>query len=138
MVRHSRSPVLHAEPRHGGALVEFAICLPLLMMLIFGSIEAANAIFLRQALAATAYEAAQVACNVGGQSSTARQRANQVLKARNVKSGKVTFSPNVSASTKAGTTITVKVSAPATSNAISPLWFFQSATLESTVVMVKL
>lgn len=119
-------------------MVEFAICLPLIMMLVFGSIEAANAIFLRQALTATAYESAQVACGIGGGSTEAQTRASQVLKARNVKKGTVKISPNITASTPAGTTVTVTVSAPATSNSVSPLWFLQKITVKSKVVMVKL
>ncbi len=45
--------------RNGTATVELAVCLPLIVIIAFGSIEATNMIFLEQRLTAAAYEGAQ-------------------------------------------------------------------------------
>lgn len=46
-----------AQSRCGTAATEMAIAMPLLITLVFGSIEIANAVFLRQSLNMAAYEA---------------------------------------------------------------------------------
>ena len=46
-------------------MVEFAVCLPMLMVLMLGSIEATSAIFLKQSLVAAAYEGVREAVGEG-------------------------------------------------------------------------
>ena len=70
-VSHDNSPRNHHRPtksvggdapsRSGVAAVEFAVCLPVLVVLILGSIECCSMIFLRQSLAIVAYEGLRVA-----------------------------------------------------------------------------
>ena len=43
------------QSRRAAAVVELAVCLPLLFTIFFGSIEACNVIFLKQAVTAAAY-----------------------------------------------------------------------------------
>ena len=45
-------------PRSGSAVVELALILPVLVLIVFGSIEANNAIFLQQVLTEVAYQGA--------------------------------------------------------------------------------
>lgn len=42
--------------RRGAAVVEFAVCLPVIIIIVFGAIEAASLLFLKQALIQSAYE----------------------------------------------------------------------------------
>mgnify|MGYP003350558911 CR=1 FL=1 len=102
----------------GSAAVEFALCLPIMLAMTFGVVEASNAVFLQQALTSAAYEAANVASAVGGTSTNAQTRANAVLTSLGVKSATVTISPTVTASTVVGTTIVVTCSAPLSANSI--------------------
>jgi Flp pilus assembly protein TadG len=126
-----------AEPRAGVAAVEFAVCLPLMMLITFGAIEAANGIYLKQIATQVAYEAARVASTPGCTDADARSVAEQILSARKVKDAQVVISPQVTAKTQSGTEIMVTVTAPSNSNAYAPLWYFRDAQLTARVVMVR-
>lgn len=101
------------RPR-GAALVELAICLPILVTLFLGAIEISNFIYLRQALASAAYEAARVAIQNGATAQAPIDKANKVLAARKLKGATVTVSPAVTS--PRGTRLTITVSAPSSAN----------------------
>jgi len=65
-LRRARKPSLQSAKRFrgkrfGAAAVEFAVCLPLIILIVAGSIEGASLLFLRQALIQSSYEGAKVA-----------------------------------------------------------------------------
>jgi len=125
--------------RGGTAIVEMAICLPLLMLIAFGAIETANAIFLKQAIAQAAYEGARTASLPTSTKADILKRCNEIITARKIKGTVVSVSPNdVSPGTAQGTQISVTVTAPANANAISPLWFFQKSNMTKQVVMTRI
>ena len=51
--------------REGAAVVEFAVCLPLVILIVLGTIEAGSLLFLKQTLVQAAYEGAKVAIATG-------------------------------------------------------------------------
>lgn len=102
--------------RRGAAVVEFAVCLPVLMLLILGSIEATSAVFLKQALTTAAYEGVRTAIRSGATTAEAEQRANNVLNVRQVRDANITFQPANIAAAARGQRITVQISAPISSN----------------------
>ena len=107
------------QRRKGSATTELAVCLPLVMLLIFGGIEAANGIFLKQGLTVAAYETAKMATTVGYSVADAQNRGQQILTARGFSGATIAISPNTT-QLFPGTPVTVTVSAPADLNAISP------------------
>ena len=124
--------------RAGTATVEMAVCLPMLMLFSFGAIETANAIFLKQALSQVAYEGARTASLPDATEAAIVQRCDEFLAARRIKGATVSVSPaNVSAKTNSGTIIEVTVTAPASANSISPMWFFKKSKMSNTTVMVR-
>jgi Flp pilus assembly protein TadG len=128
-----------AGGRAGAATVEMAVCLPLLMLIGFGAIETANAIFLKQVVAQVAYEGGRVAALSDATEADILKRCNDFLSMRRIKGASISVSPkNVSAGLAKGTAIHVTVSAPANANAISPTWFFKTSTMSKTVVMVRI
>lgn len=127
----------HPAEREGTAAVEFAVCLPILALFVFGTIEAANAIYVQQALTSAAYEAANVATASGQTSAAAQSAANQVLSALKVVSATVNISPTVTAQTATGTTITVTCSAPLSANGVA-FGYFSASNLTATVKMTRL
>ena len=125
--------------RAGTATVEMAVCLPLLMLIGFGSIETANAIFLKQVVSQVAYEGARAAALPGATEADILKRCNDFLGVRRIKGATVSVSPaKVSDNTASGTAIAVTVTAPASANAISPTWFFKNSNMSKKVVMVRL
>jgi Flp pilus assembly protein TadG len=127
----------HQRCRRGAALVELAVCLPVMVLITFGTIEAANAIFLRQALTEAANEGARTVTAGGGTESDARKRIKQILEAQDIEKAEIAFSPSVNNSTPAGTPVRVTVSAPSSANSVGVEWYFQGATLKGSVVMVR-
>lgn len=122
--------------RKGAATLELAICLPVLAVLVFGMIEACNAIFLKQALSVSAHEACRTAISRTGTVAAARQKATDVLAARGIQDATVQFQPSPE-SRSTGQNVTCTVSAPAASNSISPSMFYGGRRISASVTMNK-
>lgn len=123
--------------RKGAAVVELAVCLPIIVMLVFGSIETCNMIFLRQALNASAYEGIRVAVGPDATNQEVIDRCQAVLDARKVKGTKITINRRNVARVSPGRPIRVVVSAKCDANAGGPSWFFAGRTLEGHASFVK-
>ena len=104
------------KTRQGAAIVEFAVCLPVIMILILGSMEATIAIFVRQALTTSAYEGIREAIRIGSTTSNATSRAQAVLTARQIRSSIVRFTPPDLQTAARGSNVVVEVSAPFKAN----------------------
>jgi Flp pilus assembly protein TadG len=124
--------------RSGAAVLEMAISLPLLITLVFGAMEMANAVFLRQSMNMAAYEAAKVITRPGTNEALARTRCQEIMTVRKVSTYTLTFSPTVTTATPRGTQVTVTLSAPASNLSYGPMQFMTGRTLTTTVVMVRL
>lgn len=127
----------HTGLRRGLATVELAVCLPVLVILVFGSIEASSFIFLKQSLNAAAYEGIREAVRVGSGNASAENRVNNILNSRGVTGFSVNFPGGDTASFARGEDIVIEVSAPTATN--SPLvgQFIPNRDLTARVVMVK-
>ena len=112
--------------------------LPLLVVLVFGSMEMSNAVFLRQSLNMAAYEAAKVVTRPGNNEALARARCNEVLAVRRISTFTLTFSPTVTTATPRGTEVTVTLTASASNLSYGPVRFMTGRTITSNVVMVRL
>ncbi len=117
--------------------MELAICLPLLVIVALGSIEATNAIFLKEHLTAAAYEGARKATTVGQTSTTATTAAQAVLTQFSVAGGTITVTPAVAGTTSSGTQVTVTVTAPLGSNSCTSAFIVGKvvSNVAATVVM---
>ncbi|MCU0718937.1 MAG: pilus assembly protein [Pirellula sp.] len=124
--------------RRGAAAVEAAIVLPVVVFVVFGSIELANGVFMKQSLAIAAYEGAREASRPGGTQAQAKSRIREVLSNKGVDNETVTFTPEITADTPRGTKIYVKVSAPVSTDSINPCKLLINRKLEQSVVMVRL
>lgn len=127
-----------SQNRKGLALVEFSIFLPIVAALVFGAIETANMVYLRQGLTMSAYEVARTVTAQGGVQADAVLRGQQVLAARRITGATITVTPTVDSTTPAGTLVTVTVTAGADANAVSPQWFFEGFTLSKSVVFSRM
>lgn len=123
------------EPRRGAAMVEAALTLPVLLLLIFGSIEAAEAIHTRHAVAVAAYDAARLATKSGGTESVARERSEALLDSMGVEGYSISFLTDIE-EIERGEVVSVRVTAP--SNTLGLLPLFNGAEFTKTVHMVRL
>ncbi len=130
-------PKRNRSNRKGGALTEMVVCIPVIVLLVFASIEACSMIFVRQSLSAAAYESVRVAIKEDTKTNDAKKRCEQILEGRKVNKAKIDFSPSNIKDAVPGEPITVTVSAPCDANSIMPPWFFGGRKLSATATMVR-
>jgi Flp pilus assembly protein TadG len=133
----ARQKRIGRSDRRGVAVVELAVCLPVLLILVVGAIEGSNFIFLKQAVTVAAYESAQVVTRANGKKATAEQRADQILAARSIDQSSMVFTPSNPEAVARGEKITVTVTAPVAANSIGLDWFFDDQIVSTSVSMVK-
>lgn len=123
--------------RRGLAAVEFTICLPVLALLVFGSIEATAFIFLKQSLNVAAYEGARTGCRTASTQAETLARARAILDSRDIRGATINFVTGDVASVQRGDPIIIEVAAP--TNVNSPLagQWIANRTLTSRVFMLK-
>ena len=123
--------------RRGIAATEFAVCLPVLMVLIIGTIEACSMIYLKQSLSVAAYEGIRAAVAPGAVTSNVNSACNSILTARNVRGATITISPSNFDIQPPGSVISVRVSAPGSSNSIISGWFYDTLVVDGQATMMK-
>ena len=123
--------------RQGAAVVEFAVCLPLIVLIMLGSIEAANMLFLRQALVQASYEGAKAAVRADADNATVTLIANQVAAGRRLDGFTVETVPADISTAQQGDLIRVRSSAPVDSNSFISGTVIRILNLDAEAVMVK-
>lgn len=131
--------LLHSDrpSRRGVAAVEFAVCIPLFVLLTIGAIQTTDAIYLKNSLRVVAYETVREAVKPAATGESASARGEEILAARNVQGAVITFDPPDLSTASGGDAITVTVTAPANSNTIMPDWFFSGHTIREQMVMTR-
>lgn len=128
---------LRVSYRSGTAVVELAATLPVFVLLLLGTIETCNMIFLQQSLEIAAYESARVAIVPGSDDFDINLATTELLTARRVKNATVVVTPTNFQNAAYGSFIRVDVSVPCNSNSVFALRFYGSKTLTGTVEMMK-
>ncbi|MGI9428763.1 MAG: TadE/TadG family type IV pilus assembly protein [Bythopirellula sp.] len=102
----------------GIATVELAICIPVLTLIVFGSIQATNLIFLQHAATAAAYEGSLEMAKSNATNASVQARIQQVLDARGVGNTAIAILPvgTEISRTPTGTLLTLQVTADVPSN----------------------
>ncbi|MDV6033337.1 MAG: pilus assembly protein [Phycisphaera sp. RhM] len=138
--RFKRSSILGVQKgrrkRDGVAAVEFAVCLPVIVLLVFGSIEASSFIFLKQSLSVACYEAAREASQSGSTEAEADSRALAILESRRVNDFEIRFPTGVD-ELQRGEQVVCEISAPTRTNSPIAGEFVTNRTLVARVVMLK-
>ena len=132
-----RKPRRRLKTQRGTAAVEFAVCLPIIVLLVFGAIEASSLIFLKQSLNVAAYEGIRESIRVGSDNAKGANHASNILKSRNVRDFAVSFPSGESGVANRGDEIIIEVSAPSSINSPLAGQFVSSRMLTARVVMVK-
>ena len=135
--RHRKQIGQRRDQRNGVATVELAVCLPVIVLLVFGAIEASSFIFLKQSLNVAAYEGIREAVRVGSNGANGENRAQNILGSRSVNDFSISYPNGEPSGVNRGDDVVIEVSAPTDSN--SPLVgkFITNRTLTARVVMVK-
>ncbi len=133
MRRFQRQPAR----RKGAATVELSICLPLFILILFGSIEASNLIYLRESLCLASYEAARQAVSLDVSKEDIEKRAKQLLASRGITNPTVTLSPSDFNSTSGGDPVTITVSVPTSSQTLLPKIVYRQRSISAQTTFVK-
>lgn len=116
-MRHLSRRQKQRQNRGGAAMVEYAICLPILLALLFGLLEFARMTQLQQTARLAAFEGARAGITLNSSTSDVKAAVNHVMSAVAVSTFTTTITPTTLGYTSP--TVTVKVSVPAQANA----WF---------------
>jgi hypothetical protein len=127
----------HSDSRQGVAVTELAVCLPILVLLVFATLEACHTIYLRQSLSIAAYQGARTALIVGATESNVVAQCDQVLADRKVSGGVVRIAPAGFENSPPRTFIAVEVSAPHLDNQLLPVRLFAKPFMTGRVEMMK-
>lgn len=121
--------------RRGAAVVEAAIALPVVLIIILGTVEVCNGIFLKQSMLLMAFEGARVAIIPEATAEDVAQQINEMGTERGIAIDTVEVIPSDFASTPMGTFIEVVV----TSKAQQPgkTQFFSNAKSSVSVFIMK-
>jgi hypothetical protein len=120
--------------RSGLAVVELAICLPILTLLLLSTIEACVMLQLKQNLSITAYEGARIGILPGATSNLVEQQCQMLLDDRGVEGYTITMNPDPTV-LLVGDTLTVTVSADCVANSVLGGVFYQGRAISESVVM---
>jgi hypothetical protein len=129
--------IRHRATRRAAAVAELAICLPLLVLLVFASLEACSMIFLEHGLSIASYEGVRAGISYDSTNADVMTRCNEIIDQRSIEDANVATNPANVANVPRGQAITVTVSAPCDANMIVPPWFFGGKTLTARTTMVK-
>lgn len=132
-----RSHPVRARRRDGVAAAEFAVCLPLVMVLLLGTLEASTTIFLKQSLSIAAYEGARVAITPGANASDVMAKGMSILQERRVVGGSVSISPTPLDAVPERTWLKITVTAPAKGNSLVQGMFMSGHMLTGSASMMK-
>ena len=131
---------LHQRNRHSGtAVVELAVCLPILTVLIFGSIEACNLVFLKQSLIEAGYEGALLGSRPSATEGDIVQRVQTTLAAKSIVNSNIaviTHGPTFD-NLQAGKRFSIRVDASIDGNVSGPSIFFGSSGVTAEVAAHK-
>jgi Flp pilus assembly protein TadG len=97
--------------RRGAAAVEFAIVLPVFVILVFGMIEYGRMVMVQQVITNASREGARKAVLDGATTSSVQSAVTSYLTSAKISGGSATVSPNPT-SAAAGDPVTVTVSIP--------------------------
>ncbi len=115
--------------RRGALSVEMAICVPIVFLLLLGTMEFSRMNMLRNSLDNAAYEGARRGVVPGALASDCVQEAQKVLNAVRANNTTVTITPSVI--TDSTPQVTVTITAPLNSNSWGPARFLSGVTLRA-------
>lgn len=122
--------------RRGAAAIEFAVCLPMVLLITFGIIETCDAIFLKQSLILAAQEGARVSVVPGATMTNVRFQTELILRARGVQEESITVTPANFPTAPFGSMITVNVVARIDRNSSSFLGLMTGRTVNGSCTMM--
>lgn len=112
--------------RRGVAAVEAAIVLPVLVLLLLGTFEVCQVLFIRNSVLIAAYEGTRVALVPGADQENVEAMVRDILNQRNLTPQSISIQPTDFANQPNNTLVTVEVVVSARDNCTLPMLFHGS------------
>lgn len=122
--------------RRGAAVTELAVTLPLITLVVLGTIETCSMLFLKQGLRIAAYEGARIALVPTSTSVNVSAGCNEILTVRKIKNATVTITPSNFETQPYGTVVKVNVKADCASNSLFVPWIFTGRQVDGEISMM--
>lgn len=122
--------------RRGVTAVEFAVCLPMLSLLILGAIDGSNLLFVQQTLCNASYEGARRAVHAESASDVTGP-VKEFLASANVSQAKVSLQPGNPTSASPGQPLTVTTTVSTDEVTMLPASIFAGQTIRASCTMVR-
>lgn len=122
-----------AFPRRGAAVVELAVCLPVLVLVTLATVEACTMLFVQQTLKVTAFEGARVGIVPGAKTVNVAYQCTSILDDHNVQGYSVTMNPGNPESLEPGDWFTVTATASFVDNSLIGGWLYADKQLTRSV-----
>ena len=119
----------------GLAVVELAVCLPILVVILLATIETCTMLQMQQNLAVAAYEGARVGIIPGVEGGTVQMQCQMLLDDRNVNGYTITMAPADPTTMVPGDNFAVTIAADCTANSLVGSVFYNGKTITESVVM---
>ncbi len=125
--------------RSGTATVEFALCLPALLVLTIGTLDLCSMMFLKESIKLAAYEGARRGVGRGKTNDDVVRRVQEFLDERNVayEGNPCTFSSPDFTTADTLENVTTTVTVPCAGNLLIPSAMFSHLTLSADVTLRK-
>lgn len=118
-------------------IAELAFALPVMTVLVFGTLELCEVLFLKQSLAVASYEAGRLAARPGTDAATVQARFDSIVSSRRVTNATITMTPADFSGLSVGDTIRIDVSAPVASNTTTSLVLIGVPDINESVVFLR-
>jgi hypothetical protein len=117
-----------SQKRKAAAIIELAVCLPLLVLVTLGTIEACAMLFLKQTLAIAAFEGARLGVVPGSESFNVEAQSQLILTDHAVQGYSISMEPADPRTLSSGDYMRVTVTAPCAPNSLIGGWFYTNTT----------
>jgi hypothetical protein len=117
----------------GAAIIELAVCLPILVLVTLATIEACAMLYLKQTLTIAAFEGARLGVIQGSQALNVEAQSQLILIDHGVASYAISMEPADPSTLTAGDYFRVSVSAECSPNSLIGGWFYTGKTFTESV-----
>lgn len=124
-----------ARTRSGATAVEFALCFPILLSVIFGLLEFSRVTQLQQSARLAAFEGARAGIPLDATSTDVQTAVNKLMSAVNIPHYTTTITPAVLSYTSP--TITVNITLSPTANAWVTWFVTSNSTISASVTLIR-
>ena len=135
--RQRRSHPRRRPRRLGAEIVELAFALPVMTVIVFGTLETCELMFLKQSLSVASYEAGRLAARPGSTTAEVEGRFAQIMTDRRVTGATISVTPADVSGVAVGETITIDVAAPISNNSSTNLVLYSVPDMTERAVFLK-